>query len=74
MVITKDADRLSRDKGQLFMLLRVFATAGVQIEYSEGPFQDGKFLRRNQDLDAARHARLSPDETCPFQGENHLVD
>jgi DNA invertase Pin-like site-specific DNA recombinase len=36
MVITRNADRLSRDKSQLIALLHIFAKAGVQIEFSEG--------------------------------------
>ena len=31
MVITRDADRLSRDKGQLIALLHIFAEAGMHI-------------------------------------------
>jgi len=34
MIITKDADRLSRDMGQLIAVLHIFAKAGVRVEYS----------------------------------------
>jgi hypothetical protein len=40
MVITRDADRLLRDKHQLIALLNIFAKAGVHIEFSEGPSCD----------------------------------
>ena len=43
MVITKDADRLSRDKRQLIALLHIFAEAGV-IEFSEGLRCDRHFI------------------------------
>jgi DNA invertase Pin-like site-specific DNA recombinase len=36
MVITKNADRLSRDMAQLIALLHIFAKAGVHTEFSEG--------------------------------------
>jgi site-specific DNA recombinase len=35
-VVTKDPDRLSRDKGQLVTVLDTFAKAGVHVEDSEG--------------------------------------
>ncbi len=34
-VITQDPDRLSRDSGQLLLLLQIFRSAGVRVEYSE---------------------------------------
>jgi hypothetical protein len=34
-VITKDHDRLSRDNGQLLLLLQFFRKAGVRVEFSE---------------------------------------
>jgi site-specific DNA recombinase len=34
-VITKDPDRLSRDSGQLLLLLQLFRKAGVLVEYSD---------------------------------------
>ena len=45
MIITKDADRLSRDMGQLIALLRIFAKAGVRVEYiaREGQ-RDSRYL------------------------------
>jgi DNA invertase Pin-like site-specific DNA recombinase len=44
MVVTKNTDRLSCDKGQLFALLHIFAKAGVHIEYTEGAGCD-RFLK-----------------------------
>jgi site-specific DNA recombinase len=44
MVITKDADRLSRDTGQLIALLHIFATAGVHVEFSAGGRGCERFL------------------------------
>jgi site-specific DNA recombinase len=40
-LITKDADRLSRDMGQLIALLHIFAKAGVRVEYSAREGQRG---------------------------------
>ena len=34
IVVTKDADRLSRDIGQLFTLLDAFQRAGVRVQFS----------------------------------------
>jgi len=31
-------------------------------------------LRINEDFDVASDARLSPNETCPFEREHHLVN
>jgi site-specific DNA recombinase len=33
MVITRDPERLARDKGQLLALLRIFEKAGVSVEF-----------------------------------------
>jgi DNA invertase Pin-like site-specific DNA recombinase len=45
MIITKDADRLSRDMGQLIALLHIFAKAGVRVEYSAREGQrDNRYL------------------------------
>jgi site-specific DNA recombinase len=43
-VITKDTDRLSRDRGQLFALLHIFGTTGVRIEFSTLHGQSDRFL------------------------------
>ena len=44
VIITKDADRLSRDMGQLIALLHIFAKAGVRVEYSAREGQSDKYL------------------------------
>jgi hypothetical protein len=31
-------------------------------------YQDGQVFRRNEDLDAARHAGLASDEACTLEG------
>lgn len=36
--------------------------------------QDGQFLVRDQNLDAARDARLSANESFALEGEDHLVN
>ena len=36
--------------------------------------QDGQVFGRHEDLDAARYAGLASDETCTFEGEDHLVN
>jgi len=35
---------------------------------------DGQILGGDEDLDAARHAGLSSDETCALESEDHVVD
>jgi hypothetical protein len=61
-IITRDADRLSRDLGQLIALLHIFATADVRVDYSadegRGSFCDlgftgdfvGRSLRNDPEL------------------------
>jgi DNA invertase Pin-like site-specific DNA recombinase len=44
MIITKDADRLSRDMGQLIALLHIFAKAGVRVENSAREGQRDRYL------------------------------
>jgi len=39
-----------------------------------GSTQDREYFRRNEDFDAARDTRLSPDQPGSFEGQHHLVD
>ena len=43
-VITKDTDRSSRDRGQLFALLHIFGTTGVRIKFSTLHGRSDRFL------------------------------
>ena len=36
--------------------------------------QDGQVSGRHEDLDAARYGGLASNETCTFEGEDHLVN
>ncbi len=43
-VITKDAARLSRDTGQLILLMQIFQKAGVRVEFSAREGRGDPFL------------------------------